>query len=123
MRRKKIHPHSGETLAEILVSALLFLMMMAIMQGAVAFCSNAQRRSGQIRSSNAQICRKLREDGSAGTAKGTKDYTFRATSADGTQDGNVVFTLKDVPLAEKEIADDDGRTVTFCLYGAGGGTP
>lgn len=120
MRRKKIHPQSGETLAEILVSALLFLMMMAVMQGAVAFCSNAQRRSEQLRGSNAQICRKLREDdGTAGTSNGTKDYTFRATSADGTQDGNEVFTLKDVPLEKKEIADDGGRTVTFYLYGGG----
>lgn len=119
MRRKKIHPQSGETLAEILVSALLFLMMMAVMQGAVAFCSNAQRRSEQIRGSNAQICRKLREDDSAGNSNGAADYTFRATSADGTQDGNVVFTLEDVPLAEKEIEDDDGRKVTFYLYGGG----
>ena len=65
MKKLKIHKNSGETLVEIMVSAMLFLMMMAIIQGAISFCTNAQHKSREIRESNGEICNKVRQ-GTAG---------------------------------------------------------
>ena len=51
MKRKKDVSRSGETLVEIMVSAVVFLILVGILQGAIVFCSNAQRRSEQLRRS------------------------------------------------------------------------
>ena len=118
---------SGETLVEVMVCAVLFLMMAAVMQGAISFSTNAQHKSEQIRENNAKICRSLRTTGT--TRTGTKTYTFKATSMDGSVEGEEVFTIE-VPLGKKEAAYQDGQgnnqTVDFYLYGpvtvtAGGG--
>ena len=36
---------SGETLVEVMVCAVLFLMMAAVMQGAISFSTNAHHKS------------------------------------------------------------------------------
>lgn len=122
MSRTKRKENSGETLVEIMVSAFLFLLLMAVMQGAVSFCSNAQRKSGQLRSSNAAICGEMRKgQDTPGDINGAEcDFSFKAISADG-QTGNDVFKVKVQPQ-KKEISDGAGKTVTFYLY-AGGGSP
>ena len=117
---------SGETLVEVMVCAVLFLMMAAVMQGAISFSTNAQHKSEQIRENNAKICRSLRTTGT--TENGTKTYTFKATSMDGSVEGEEVFTIE-VPLGKKEAYQDgqgNNQTVYFYLYGpvtvtAGGG--
>lgn len=120
---------SGETLVEVMVCAVLFLMMAAVMQGAISFSTNAQHKSEQIRENNAKICRSLRTTETTGTGTKTKTYTFKATSMDGSVEGEEVFTIE-VPLGKKEAAYQDGQgnnqTVDFYLYGpvtvtAGGG--
>ncbi len=60
MKGRKNRLNAGETLAEAMVSALLFLLMMALIQGAVSFCSNAQKKSARLREQNALICTQLR---------------------------------------------------------------
>ncbi len=132
MSRSKKYRNSGETLVEVMVCAVLFLMMAAVMQGAVSFGTNALKKSAGIRRTNGEICRTLRA--TATTADGSVSYTFRAVSADGSTEGNAVFTVQ-VPLGIKKVSYRDelgnDRTTDFYVYGpvtitpqgAGGGDP
>lgn len=127
MRKRKLLDKSGESLVEIMAGAFLFLMMMALLQGAVTFCSNAQRRSEQVRERNAQICREVREAAYTGAAVQT--YAFRAT--DGAVSGSGVLFQVEAQLGKKEVpyTDETGalQSVTFYLFGStvptGGGGP
>ncbi len=49
MKTHKIHSGSGESLAEVMVSAVIFFIMMAVLQGAISFSTNAQHKSEEIR--------------------------------------------------------------------------
>lgn len=118
MKKLKKYGKSGETLVEVMVCALLFLMMAAVMQGAISFSTNAQHKSAQIRETNADICRKLRTMDVTGST--TSTYAFRATSMDGSTEGNQVFTIN-VPLGQKSVTYKDGQnndqTTVFYIYG------
>ena len=76
---KKQNLHSGESLPEVMVSGLLFLMMAAVLQGAVAFGNRAKTKSESIRKENAKICRMLRETPWTDSSE-TAAYTFVAIS-------------------------------------------
>ena len=119
MKKLKNHKDTGETLVEIMVSAVLFLMMMAVMQGAISFCTNAQHKSEQIRASNAKICQKIRESGGSPASSDSYMYTFRSKSGSST-----VFNIG-VNL-EKQTVESDGKQAVFYLYTpqtTGGGSP
>lgn len=131
MKKRIQHRRSGETLVEVMVCAVLFLMMVAVMQGAVSFSTNALQKSVQIRENHAAICRGLREQEEAITSGTKAGCTFRATSMDGSGSGNEVFTV-DVILGKTSVKYTDGQgddhTVDFYLYSsvgeeAGGGSP
>ena len=129
MKKHKIRPRSGESLAEILVSALIFLMMVAVLQGAISFATSAQRRSRQIRKTNQEICLTLRKTPPVSDGK-TADYIF---SPDGNE-SNQLFTVR-VSLQTKTVSYEDGegetQTSVFFVFGpeetggpdAGGETP
>lgn len=127
MIKGKIRDRSGESLVEIMAGAFLFLMMMALLQGAVTFCSNAQRRSEQVRDRNARICRSVRDTAYTGGAE--QVYAFRAT--DGAGSGSGVLFRVEAQLGKKEVpyTDETGaaQSMTFYLFGstvpAGGGDP
>ena len=42
MKIHRIHSGAGESLVEVTVSAVIFLIMMAVLQGSISFCTNAQ---------------------------------------------------------------------------------
>ena len=132
MSRLRKYRKSGETLVEVMVCAVLFLLMAAVMQGAVSFGTNALHKSARIRETNQEICRALR---TAETAEvKTVGYTFRAVSQDGSTAGSEVFTIQ-VPLGSKTVSYEDeqggSQTAVFYLYGpvkdldggTGGGDP
>ncbi len=126
MKKLKIYKNSGETLVEIMVSAMLFLMMMAIIQGAISFCTNAQHKSREIRESNGEICNKVRQ-GTAGLSLedngGNKSLEFKAISADGQTTGSHVFTVK-TDLTKTEVSDGSGaRKAVFYFFEKGGASP
>ena len=114
-------------MVEIMVSIVIFLMMMAVMQGAISFSSNAHAKSVQIRKSNAEICQALETSPYSGGGKVT--YSFKATSADGGAEGVATLFNVEVELGKKEVSDSEGKTTTFYMFGvpggegAGGGTP
>lgn len=114
MNRKKGRSASGETLVEVMVSAVIFLLMVALLSGAVSFCTNAQQKSALLRKRNAAVCAALRADAGAGSGSGDATLAFYAVSADGSQTGSLVFNLP-VKLATKSIIDDEGETIEFRL--------
>ena len=124
MKKLRAKGSSGETLVEIMVSGLLFLLLMAVMQGAISFCSSAQQKSGQLRKTNAEICNTLRRsENTPGTVNGSAEMAFRAVAADGTV-GNQVFTIP-VELEERSVTAD-GKTAVFYSFApgsTGGGGP
>ena len=127
MKNRRVRSNSGETMVEIMVSIVIFLMMMAVMQGAISFSSNAQAKSVQIRKSNAEICQALETSPYWGGGKVT--YSFKATSADGGAEGVATLFNVEVEQGKKEVSDSEGKTTTFYMFGvpggegAGGGTP
>lgn len=50
---------SGETIVEVLVSAVIFLLLMAVLQGAVMFSHSAQQKSGRLRENDAAMLQAL----------------------------------------------------------------
>lgn len=118
--RFRIRLRSGETLAEILVSALIFLVIAAVLQGAVSFCTNAQRKSSQIRADSQEICRLLREASLTDSGE-TAVFSFRASTLDGNQTGTTVLFSIEVGLDTKEVRyeDENGeeQTVIFYVFG------
>ena len=104
----------GETMVEVLVSMVLFLMLFAVMLGAVHFASNAQVRAETIRQRATALQRNLRSQ--TPTGGDSKTYQFVAVTEDGgTMGDQVVFQ---VPLREQTVtARGGGDEVTFYLYG------
>lgn len=103
----------GETMVEVLVSMVLFLMLFAVMLGAVHFASNAQVRAETIRQRATALQRDLRSQ--TPTGGDSKTYQFVAVSEDGGTTGSRVFQ---VPLREQTVtARGGGDEVTFYLYG------
>lgn len=125
---RKVKSNAGETLVESLVSLFIFLMMVAILQGAISFSTNAQHKSEQIRADNAKICQGLQGVAAAGTD--TKTLEFKSAPADGSEPDPSASTLfkVEVGLREKTVTytDEagDSRTCTFYVFsGTGGGAP
>lgn len=126
----RIKSNAGESLAEVLVSMLIFLMMVAIMQGAISFCTNAQHKSEQIREKNARICEAVWRDSSPGAKTGGARFVFQAMSADGNQMGSEVFEIEaDLGAKTVSYTDEDGSTQNYTFYvyigqpAAGGASP
>ncbi len=119
---------SGESLPEVMISAVLFLLIVAIMQGTISFCTNAFSKSREIRETNARICRNLQKTDFTGGDK--ESLSFHAVSPDGSQQGtDILFSLQ-IEKGKKEVLDQDAsgndRKIVFYVYGsasenAGGG--
>lgn len=117
---------SGESLVEVMVSAVIFLMMMAVLEGSISFCTNAQHKSEQVRETNAEICRNLQTSPYVPSAE-NKTYLFKATTANGETpgpEGAVLFGIA-VELGSKEVTyqgeDQTPKTTTFYMFGSAGG--
>ena len=125
MKTHRIYSGSGESLAEVMVGAVIFFMMMAALQGAISFCANAQHKSEEIRERNARICRNLQTASYISGAE-SRNFVFKATTADKETPGAEAAALfcVDVELGAKEVtyleADGTSKTVTFYLYGTSG---
>lgn len=115
--RTLLRERRGETLVEVLVSTVVFLLLLAALSGAVAFAHNAEVRSGEIRDHANELQRSVR----SGTAKGegSQIFKFRSVSSDGSTGDNVLFSVK----AKKQTitASDDAENQTdFYVFGKEG---
>ena len=115
--RTLLRERRGETLVEVLVSTVVFLLLLAALSGAVAFAHNAEVRSGEIRDHANELQRSVR----SGTAKGEDrpPFEFRSVSSDGSTGDNVLFSVK----AKKQTitaSDDAGNQTDFYVFGKEG---
>ena len=101
----------GESMVEILVSTVVFMLLLGALNGAVGFASNAQRKAEQ-----------LREDAvvRAGTPAGddAAAYDFRAATPDGTETGLNAFRVR-VKKQTVTARTPSGKTVPFCRFAKG----
>ncbi len=119
---------SGETIVEVTASIVIFLLVVALLQGAVSFCGRAQQKSRQIRYDAAEVAKALRRQSWPEYDAGTESFAFYAVGADGTK-GYQVFSV-DALLKEEtvnyESMDGTDRDMTFRIYRPlpkGGGGP
>ena len=114
---KKTRANAGETLVEVMVSVVIFLMMVGILQGAILYSRAALVKSRQMRADNETICEALRTEEKK--SNGSSSLRFQAVSADGKTLGNQVFQVN-ADKAKKEItytgADGTEKTTTFYYY-------
>ena len=107
MKIHRIHSGAGESLVEVTVSAVIFLMMMAVLQGSISFCKGNKAEFDALKYS------------------GTTTIKIKVTrTADGETPGAeaaVLFRIA-VELGTKEVtyldADGTPKTTTFYLFGA-----
>lgn len=118
-RIKKIKANSGETLVEVLLSMVIFMIMLAFLESTISFCSNMQEKNRQIRAENAKIIQELQTvEIEAGGNK--TNYTFKASSADGDVTGTKVLFTIPVVLTEKKVTytteDGTSKEATFAVF-------
>ena len=122
---KRIKSNSGETLVEVMVSMVIFILILGMLQKSITFCVNAQKKSEEIRDNNAIIMLELRN--AEKTVLDTSTYGFKATTIDGSEVGTKTLFTFDVNLCEQEVSytDINGNTksITFAVFAPAGGTP
>lgn len=113
----RVKKKAGETLVEVMASIFLFLILLAILNGAISYCSNALVKNKEIRSENAKILEGLQK--AQETTAPSLKMDFVATNADMTVKGNQVFTVT-VDLAKKKVnyTDSAGKdqNTSFSLF-------
>ena len=106
----------GESMVEILVSTVVFMLLLGALNGAVGFASNAQRKAEQLREDAVVLQREVR----AGTPVGDDDaaYDFRAATPDGTETGLNAFRVR-VRKQTVTASTPSGKTAPFCRFAKG----
>ena len=127
MKKGKNRFNSGESLVEVLVGIFIFLMILAGLQSAVSFSSNAQRKSEEIRRKNTEICRSLHKAAYKAGSE-SKVLEFKAVLPDSGEgaastpspERPLLFKLHvNLGTAEAEYKEEDGSLgkVIFYLFG------
>ena len=112
----RLRSRRGESMVEILVATVVFLMLFGTLGGAVLFAGHAQQKAQQIRADAARLQREVRaaaasDDGSAVTA----GFYAVPTLDSANPRGREVFRVELQPQTKTA-----GGT-RFALFGPGGG--
>lgn len=116
--KKSRRNQAGETIAEVMISMVLFLLMVAMLQISVSFCRKAQEKSSQIRYNASEAAAALRDGNVDVESEETKYYQFYAVGADGTR-GEDVFGVKTVlrkETAKYKTMENEDKKTTFYVY-------
>ena len=109
----------GESMVEILVSTVVFMLLLGALNGAVGFASNAQRKSEQLRRDATELQESVR--GNAEVADGEADaYNFKVTTSNGEDTDIDAFRVK-VKKQTVNAKTEDGKTVPFYRFVVGAG--
>ena len=101
----------GESMVEILVSTVVFMLLLGALNGAVGFASNAQRKSEQLRRDATQLQESVRENAEVA-------YDFKVTTSDGEDTDIDAFRVK-VKKQTVNAKTEDGKTVPFYRFAKG----
>ena len=93
----------GESMVEILVSTVVFMLLLGALNGAVGFASNAQRKSEQLRRDATELQESVRGNAEVADGEDTDIDAFR------------VKVKKQTVNAKTE----DGKTVPFYRFAKG----
>ena len=113
---ERLKSQRGETLVELMVSIVIFLLLLGTLAGAISFATAAQQKAQSLRDNAAAFQQSVRH----GTAKGdaTKTEAFYATTYDESQTGTQAVCS--IPLKQQTIkaTGADGTTTTdFSVFG------
>lgn len=109
----------GESMVEILVSTVVFMLLLGALNGAVGFASNAQRKAEQIRQDAVNLQKSVRETPASPSDTGAT-YSFHFIGTDGSEDDDTVFQVK---VRRQTIPATTGsKTVNFYRFAVGRGT-
>ena len=124
----KTKANAGETLVEVVASIFIFLILMAIIQGAISYSTASLEKNKQIRQDNQSILKALQT--TTESESKTSDIAFHAVGKNG-QLGENVFNVK-MNLSKKKVTYENTKgkdsEITFYLFdvpntsGTGGGT-
>ena len=107
----------GESMVEILVSTVVFMLLLGALNGAVGFASNAQRKSEQLRRDATELQESVR--GNAEVADGeAAAYDFKVTTSNGEDTDIDAFRIK-VKKQTVNAKTEDGKTVPFYRFAKG----
>ena len=107
----------GESMVEILVSTVVFMLLLGALNGAVGFASNAQRKSEQLRRDATELQESVR--GSAEVADGeAAAYDFKVTTSNGEDTDIDAFRVK-VKKQTVNAKTEAGKTVPFYRFAKG----
>ncbi len=107
----------GESMVEILVSTVVFMLLLGALNGAVGFASNAQRKSEQIRKDATELQESVR--GNAEVVDGdTETYNFKVTTSEGADTDIDSFRVK-VKKQTVNAQTEDNKTVPFYRFAKG----
>ena len=98
----------GESMVEILVSTVVFMLLLGALNGAVGFASNAQRKSEQLRRDATQLQESVRENAEVADGEAAA-YDFKVTTSDG----------EDTEKQTVNAKTEDGKTVPFYRFAKG----
>ena len=107
----------GESMVEILVSTVVFMLLLGALNGAVGFASNAQRKSEQIRKDATELQESVREQTDV---EGGEDatYDFKVTTSEGADTNIDSFRVK-VKKQTVNAKTEDNKTVPFYRFAKG----
>ena len=107
----------GESMVEILVSTVVFMLLLGALNGAVGFASNAQRKSEQLRKDATELQQSIREQQDVEGGEDA-DYAFQVTTADDDKTYGEAFRIK-VKKQTVNATTEDGKTVPFYRFAKG----
>lgn len=113
---ERLKSQRGETLVELMVSIVIFLLLLGTMAGAISFASSAQQKAQTIRDNAAALQYSVRHTDPAGTGT-SKTLSLYVTDAQQSVTGT--NAVCQVPVNEQVIqaADANGSTTSFSVFG------
>lgn len=117
LKRLRMTPKSGETLVEVVMSMVIFIIMLGMLTAAVNYSSSSLTKNNEIRQQNNEILSQLAQTDSR--SEGKAQIQFIATNSAMDTKGNPVFVVP-VTLASKTVTykdnEADTHNVIFRLY-------
>lgn len=112
----------GESMVEILISTVVFMLLLGALNGAVGFASNAQRKSEQLRRDATELQESVRGNAEAVDGEAAT-YDFKVTTSNGEDTDIDAFRVKvkkqTVNAKTKDGKTEDGKTVPFYRFAKG----
>lgn len=109
---------SGESIVEVVMSTVVFLLLMAVLSGAIAFCHSAMNKSEDLRRNNASLLKAL-ESTPVTKSGDTAVYAFHAYAYQGDEivEGEESVFSVEIGLGEKKAVytDTKGNSVTVSV--------